>query len=143
MSHAMRVLFDTEEYVTTLKNGGVPENQAHAMSIGLSRAFSQGVATSEDIINLGARIDMTNAKIDGVEKNLDTKIETVEKNLQTELAAQGSSIRTELTAKIEDVRTTMTAELKIQKTWLIIIAGLVALTNPVIMHLYKAIGLIH
>ena len=130
MNHTMRVLFDTEEYVTVLKEGGVPDNQAHAMSRGLSRAFNQGVATSDDIVNLGARIDITNAKIDGVEKNLNLKLETVEKNL-----------RTELTAKIEGVRVELMAQSRIQKMWMMIIAGLVALTNPVAMHLYKAIGL--
>ena len=130
MSNTMRVLFDTEEYVTVLKEGGVPDNQAHAMSRGLSRAFNQGVATSEDIAHLGARIDITNAKIDGVEKNLNLKLETVEKNL-----------RTELTAKIEGVRVELMAQSRIQKMWMMIIVGLVALTNPVVMHLYKAIGL--
>ena len=121
MSQSMRVLFDTEEYVTTLKEGGVPDNYAHAMSRGLSRAFNQGVATSEDITRLEARMTVLEGKIDSVEANLNTKIDSVEKNLNTKIDT-----------KIDMV-----------KVWLYVIVALVALTNPVAMHIFKAVGFFH
>jgi len=198
MGDTMRVLFDTEEYVTTLKDGGVPDNYAHAMSRGLSRAFNQGVATSEDIVNLSVRIDILDAKIDGVEKNIRTDLASQINILRTESVAQTESLRTELTSQINilrtesvaqtevlrtesvaqteslrteltsqinilrtesvaqteslrteltahgnGIRTELMAQIRIQKMWMMIIAGLVALTNPVIMHLYKVLGLFH
>ena len=143
MGDTMRVLFDTEEYVTTLKDGGVPDNYAHAMSRGLSRAFNQGVATSEDIVNLSVRIDILDAKIDGVEKNIRTDLASQINILRTESVAQTESLRTELTAHGNGIRTELMAQIRIQKMWMMIIAGLVALTNPVIMHLYKVLGLFH
>jgi hypothetical protein len=48
----MRVLFDTEQYVTTLKKYGVPDEQAHGLSEGLKAALYQRVATHDDIVTL-------------------------------------------------------------------------------------------
>ena len=63
MSKSMRVLFDTEQYVTTLKKYGVPDEQAHGFSEGLKAALQQGVATHDDIVALDAKVD---AKFSGL-----------------------------------------------------------------------------
>ena len=57
MSQPMRVLFDTERYITTLKKYGVPDDQAHGLSEGLKAALQQGVATHDDIVALDAKLD--------------------------------------------------------------------------------------
>jgi hypothetical protein len=99
MSNPMRALFDTEQDVTTPKKYGVPDEQAHGFSEGLKAALNQGVATSEDMTRLEARMTVLEGKIDNAEKNL--------------------------------------------KIRLFLIAGLVALTSPVAMHIFKAIGIVH
>ena len=132
MSRAMPILFDTHEYVQTLRKGGVPDDQAEAHREALAHAFTQGVATHDDIVGLSARMDILNGKIDGVETRLNDKIESLSENLNSKIEGFNKS----LSDKIDD-------KFGIMKVWLYVIAGLVALTNPVAMHFYKVFGLLH
>lgn len=45
-------------------------------------------------------------------------------------------------ARITVLETKMEAKLKIQQTWIYIIVGLTALTNPLVVHIYQAMGLL-
>ncbi len=136
MGSDMRVLFDTEEYVTTLTDGGVPEKQAHAMSRGLSRAFNQGIATSEDIVRLEGKTDGAekglSAKLDGVEKRLEAKLDGMEGRLSAKLDGVEKSLNTKIDAHKDRMEMLMYLTI-----------ALVALTNPVSMHIFKLIGPFH
>ncbi|MHB8258029.1 MAG: hypothetical protein ACYDHY_15225 [Acidiferrobacterales bacterium] len=127
----MKILFDTQGYVKTLKAGGVPENQANAMADGLVVAFNQGVATHEDIIELNVRIDGVDTKIDGVRTDLTAKIDGVE----TRMNAKIDGVRTDLTAKI-DMLSTKT------RMQFYLLAALIALTSHLGFHLLKVMDLL-
>ena len=154
MSRAMPILFDTHEYVQTLRKGGVPDDQAEAHREALAHAFTQGVATHDDIVGLSARMDILNGKIDRVETRLNDKIESLSENLNSKIEGFNKnlndkieSLSENLNSKIEGFNKSLSDKIDdkfgIMKVWLYVIAGLVALTNPVAMHFYKVFGLLH
>jgi len=59
------VTFDTLKYVETLKEAGVPENQARAQSEALKEVLNTEVATKHDIKELELKIDTRFEKIQG------------------------------------------------------------------------------
>lgn len=52
-----QVLFDTQEFVQTMRECGFSESQANGMSRGINRILGEGVATSQDIRELNTKID--------------------------------------------------------------------------------------
>lgn len=51
------VTFDTLEFVETLKQAGIPENQARAQSEALKKVLNSEVATKHDITEMGIKIE--------------------------------------------------------------------------------------
>ena len=158
MSQTMRVLFDTEEYVTTLKEGGVPDDQAHAMGRGLHHAFHQGVATSEDITMLGARMTVLEGKIDSVAATLEGKIDSVAATLEGKIdsvaAIQGAktdNVAATLSAKIDGVEKSLNDKIDNAVTMLkermqmqmYILLAVIAVTSHLGYHILQVIGLVH
>ena len=58
-------LFDTLKYVETLKEAGVPDNQARAQSEALKEVLNTEVATKHDLKELELKIDTRFEKIQG------------------------------------------------------------------------------
>jgi hypothetical protein len=165
----MRVLFDTDEYVTTLKEGGVPDNQAHAMSRGLHHAFRQGVATSEDITKLEARMTVLEGKIDNVAATLEGKIDNVAATLEGKIdnvaatlegkidsvavvqGAKTENVRITLDAKIDGVEKNLNIKIDSAVTMLkdrmqmqmYVLLAVIAITSHLGYHILQIIGLVH
>jgi len=59
------VTFDTLKYVETLKQAGVPDNQARAQSEALKEVLNTEVATKHDLKELELKIDTRFEKILG------------------------------------------------------------------------------
>ncbi len=59
------VTFDTLKYVETLKEAGVPDNQARAQSEALKEVLNTEVATKHDLKELELKIDTRFEKIQG------------------------------------------------------------------------------
>ena len=59
------VTFDTLKYVETLKQAGVPDNQARAQSEALKEVLNAEVATKHDLKELELKIDSRFEKIQG------------------------------------------------------------------------------
>ena len=59
------VTFDTLKYVETLKEAGIPENQAKAQSEALKEVLNTEVATKHDIKELELKIDGRFEKLQG------------------------------------------------------------------------------
>jgi len=57
------VTFDTLEFVETLKQAGIPENQARAQSEALKKVLHTEVATKHDITEMGLKIENDLQKI--------------------------------------------------------------------------------
>ena len=147
MSQPMRVLFDTDEYVTTLKEGGVPDNQAHAMSRGLHHAFRQGVATSEDITKLEARMTVLEGKIDNVAATLEGKIDSVAvvqgaktENVRITLDAKIDGVEKNLNIKIDSAVTMLKDRMQMQ---MYVLLAVIAITSHLGYHILQIIGLVH
>ena len=184
----MRTLFDTQKYISTIKAGGMGDDEAHAMSNALQGALNEGVATSDDLVKSSVRIDLMaarvdvltvrvqalNDKIDGMAGNLNDKIDgmagnlndkimalndkidRVARNLEDKIAALNhkvDGVARNLEDKIgglndkidtleRNLRTEMDARFHVHKVWLMIIAAMVAFSNPLMMHFYKAIGIL-
>jgi hypothetical protein len=132
----MRVLFDTEEYVTTLKEGGVPDDQAHAMGRGLHHAFHQGVATSEDITMLGARMTVLEGKIDSVAAIQGAKTD----NVAATLSAKIDGVEKSLNDKIDNAVTMLKERMQMQ---MYILLAVIAVTSHLGYHILQVIGLVH
>jgi len=57
------VAFDTLEFVETLKQAGIPENQAKAQSEALKKVLTTEIATKHDIAEMGLKIENDLQKI--------------------------------------------------------------------------------
>jgi len=78
-----QVAFDTQEFVETLENAGLPKEQARAISIAVKKSHEVAdVATKADIVELRNEL---NHKIDDVNNELSHKIEDVRKDLSSEI----------------------------------------------------------
>lgn len=139
------VLFDTMTFVDTLRyEGNMPENQAKAIAKAVGAALHQGVATHDDIADvktllgaLNSRLTILESKMDGQKTSQEAKIDTGLSSLEAKMDGQ----KTSLEAKIDTGLSGLEAKLKIQQTWIYIIVGITALTNPVALHIYQAMGL--
>ncbi len=68
------VTFDTLEFVETLKQAGIPENQAKAQSEALKKVLHTEVATKQDMENMELKIkaDIETAKSEIIKWNTGT-----------------------------------------------------------------------
>ncbi len=151
----MRPLFDTEKYISTVKAGGVGDDEAHAMSDALIGALNEGVATNDELVKIGARIDLLTArvdvldvrvevlsdKIDGQARSLNDKIDGQARSLNDKIDGVARSLNDKIDNLERNLRTEMDARFHIHKVWLMIIAAMVAFSNPLMMHFYEAMGL--
>ncbi|WGM00400.1 hypothetical protein [Arsenophonus nasoniae] len=96
-----QVAFDTQEFVETLENAGLPKEQAKAISIAVRKSHEVAdVATKQDIAEV-------NRNIADVRKDLSAEIADVRKDLSAEIA----DVRKDLSAEIADVRKDLSAEI--------------------------------
>ncbi|NLS44035.1 DUF1640 domain-containing protein [BEV proteobacterium] len=102
-----QVAFDTQEFVETLENAGLPKEQARAISIAVRKSHEVAdVATRRDLEDakkdIGTRFDKVDARFEKV----DTQIADVRKDI----AAQFEKTD----AKIAEVRKDLSAEMNLK-----------------------------
>ncbi|HGJ5854767.1 MAG TPA: DUF1640 domain-containing protein [Arsenophonus nasoniae] len=85
-----QVAFDTQEFVETLENAGLPKDQAKAISL--------VVRKSHEVADLATKRDL-----EDVRKDLSAEIADVRKDLSAEIA----DVRKDLSAEISNVRKDM------------------------------------
>uniref|UniRef100_A0A1A9VZ10 DUF1640 domain-containing protein n=1 Tax=Glossina brevipalpis TaxID=37001 RepID=A0A1A9VZ10_9MUSC len=96
-----QVAFDTQEFVETLENSGLPKDQARAISIAVRKSHEVAdVATKADIVEVKHDIAEVNRNIADVRKDLSAKIAEVRKELSAEVAG----VRKDLAFDIADAR---------------------------------------
>ncbi|WP_063657298.1 DUF1640 domain-containing protein [Candidatus Arsenophonus triatominarum] len=117
-----QVAFDTQEFVETLENAGLPKEQAKAISIAVRKSHEVAdVATKRDLNDVrkeiearfdkvDARFEKTDAQIADVRKDLSAEIADVRKDLSAEIA----DVRKDLSAEIADVRKDLSAEMNLR-----------------------------
>ncbi|MFT4466165.1 MAG: DUF1640 domain-containing protein [Sodalis sp. (in: enterobacteria)] len=90
-----QVAFDTQEFVETLENAGLPKDQAKAISL--------VVRKSHEVADLATKADINDVKRDiaDVRKDFSAEIVGVKRNLE--------DVRKDLTIQITDVRKDMDA----------------------------------
>ena len=87
--------------------------------------------------NLEDKIGGLNAKVDGVARNLDDKIGA----LNEKIDGVGRHLNDKMDSLERNLRTEMDARFHVHKVWLMIIAAMLAFSNPLMMAFYKAIGI--
>ncbi|MBT9432236.1 hypothetical protein JZM24_13030 [Candidatus Sodalis endolongispinus] len=133
-----QVAFDTQEFVETLENAGLPKNQARAISIAVRKSHEVAdVATKADIAEVNrniadvrkdtaAQFEKTNIKIDDVRKDLSAEIANVRKDIEhrfEKVEAQIVDSRKDTAAQIALLR----KDVESISTWLLIkMAGMMA-----------------
>ncbi|WP_440863817.1 coiled-coil domain-containing protein [Symbiopectobacterium purcellii] len=94
-----QVAFDTQEFVETLENAGLPKDQAKAISL--------VVRKSHEVADLATKRDL-----EDVRKDLSADIAEVKREIadvRKDLSAEIADVRKDLSAEIADVRKDMTA----------------------------------
>ncbi|HGJ5865237.1 MAG TPA: hypothetical protein ACHBX2_14145, partial [Arsenophonus nasoniae] len=77
-----QVAFDTQEFVETLENAGLPKEQAKAISIAVRKSHEVAdVATKRDLEDVRKEID---TRFDKLDAKIDSQISLVRKDLQLE-----------------------------------------------------------
>ncbi len=115
-----QVAFDTQEFVETLENAGLPKDQARAISIAVRKSHEVAdVATRRDLEDV--RKDLT-AQITEVKKDVaaqfektDAKIAEVRKDLSAEMNLRFEKTDAQIALLRKDVEST--------STWLLIKMG--------------------
>uniref|UniRef100_UPI0025C1EF9E DUF1640 domain-containing protein n=1 Tax=Candidatus Symbiopectobacterium sp. TaxID=2816440 RepID=UPI0025C1EF9E len=90
-----QVAFDTQEFVETLENAGLPKDQAKAISL--------VVRKSHEVADLATKRDL-----DDVRKDLSADIAEVKRDI-ADVRKEIADVRKDLSAEIADVRKDMTA----------------------------------
>ncbi|QBY43741.1 hypothetical protein QE197_09810 [Arsenophonus nasoniae] len=79
-----QVAFDTQEFVETLENAGLPKEQAKAISIAVRKSHEVAdVATKRDLEDVRKEID---TRFDKLDAKIDSQISLVRKDLQLEMS---------------------------------------------------------
>ncbi|QBY44016.1 DUF1640 domain-containing protein [Arsenophonus nasoniae] len=114
-----QVAFDTQEFVETLENAGLPKEQAKAISIAVRKSHEVAdVATKQDIAevnrniadvrkDMDLRFEKSEAQIADVRKDLSAEIADVRKDLSVEIA----DVRKDLSVEISNVRKDLSSEI--------------------------------
>jgi len=75
-----QVAFDTQEFVETLENAGLPKEQAKAISIAVRKSHEVAdVATKRDLEDVRKEID---ARFDKLDAKIDSQIALVRKDVE-------------------------------------------------------------
>ncbi|MFS1583574.1 MAG: hypothetical protein ACL7AY_13020 [Candidatus Arsenophonus phytopathogenicus] len=92
-----QVAFDTQEFVETLENAGLPKEQAKAISIAVRKSHEVAdVATKADIVEVNRNIADVRKEIADVRKDLSAEISNVRKDMEI--------VRKDLSSEIALVR---------------------------------------
>ncbi|WP_334472220.1 hypothetical protein [Arsenophonus sp. PmNCSU2021_1] len=125
-----QVAFDTQEFVETLENAGLPKEQAKAISIAVRKSHEVAdVATKRDLEDvrkdMAARFEKNEAQIADVRKDL-----SAEMNLRFEKTdAQIADVRKDLSAEISNVRKDLSSDIALVRK------DVEALTNSLLIKL--------
>lgn len=144
---AMKIPFDTLAYIQTLRKSGIDEGCANAHAQALVMAFTQGVATHEDIEEMDARMCAEFANVRSEMSQEFTKVRAEMDQgfmkVRSETAQEFTKFRAEMDQEFTKVRSEMAQGFT--KTRVLVIATLilVALTNPVALHVLHITGLLH
>ncbi|WP_334473618.1 hypothetical protein [Arsenophonus sp. PmNCSU2021_1] len=93
-----QVAFDTQEFVETLENAGLPKDQARAISIAVRKSHEVAdVATKADIVEVKHEIAEVNRNVADVRKDLSAEIA----NVRHEIA----DVRKDIEHRFEKVET--------------------------------------
>jgi hypothetical protein len=109
---AMEQVIFSEDYYRALREGDIPEKQALAMSHALRIALHQGVATRGDMQKLTAVVGGLSTKADGIETST-------------------NGLKNDFKGLKDDVGRV--------KLLIYLTMGVVALTSPLAMHVFKLI----
>ncbi len=145
-----QVAFDTQEFVETLENAGLPKDQARAISIAVRQSHEVAdVATRRDLEDakkdIGARFDKVDSQIAEVRKDLSAEIADVRKDMaaqfektdakiaevRKELSTEIASVRKDLAFDIADARKEQAADIALVRK------DMEALTNGLLIKLTK------
>ncbi|RXK34198.1 hypothetical protein BBD39_11045 [Arsenophonus endosymbiont of Bemisia tabaci Asia II 3] len=97
-----QVAFDTQEFVETLENAGLPKEQAKAISIAVRKSHEVAdVATKADIVEVNRNIADIRKEIADVRKDLSAEIADVRKDLSTEIAGVRKDLSAEMNLRFE------------------------------------------
>ncbi|MGX8940764.1 hypothetical protein ACWWJF_10225 [Symbiopectobacterium sp. Eva_TO] len=140
-----QVAFDTQEFVETLENAGLPKDQARAISIAVRKSHEVAdVATKADIVEVKHEIAEVNRNIADVRKDTaaqfektDAKIDDVRKDLSAEIANvrhEIANVRKDMEHRFEKNEAHTSAQIALLRkdvesisTWLLIkMAGMMA-----------------
>ncbi|HGJ5855201.1 hypothetical protein [Arsenophonus nasoniae] len=103
-----QVAFDTQEFVETLENAGLPKEQAKAISIAVRKSHEVAdVATKQDIAEV-------NRNIADVRKDMDLRFEKSEAQIadvRKDLSAEIADVRKDLSVEISNVRKDLSSEI--------------------------------
>ncbi|WP_334467950.1 DUF1640 domain-containing protein [Arsenophonus sp. PmNCSU2021_1] len=136
-----QVAFDTQEFVETLENAGLPKEQAKAISIAVRKSHKVAdVATKRDLEDVRkdmvARFEKNEAQIADVRKDLSAEIADVRKDLSAEMNlrfektdAQIADVRKDLSAEISNVRKDLSSDIALVRK------DVEALTNSLLIKL--------
>ncbi len=124
-ARSVRIPFDTLAYTQTLRKAGIDEAYASAHAEALVMAFTQGVATHEDI------------------EELDSKVGLGFTEVRAEMAQGLTEVRAEMAQGLTEVRSEMAQGFTKMRVLVIATLILVALTNPVALHVLHVTGLLH
>ncbi len=120
MGQAMEQVMFSEEYYKALRDGDIPEKQALAMSHALRIALHQGVATHDDMRALDHRMEILEEDVKGLKEDV--------KGLKGDLKS--------LRGDVDGLKGAFGS----MKLLMYVTIALVALTNPVAMHVFRLIG---
>ncbi len=94
--------------------------------------------------NFDDKIGGLNAKVDGVARTLEDKIGGLNEKtggLNEKIGGVARHLNDKMDSLERNLRTEMDARFHVHKVWLMIIAAMVAFSNPFMMAFYKAIGI--
>ncbi|HQU15484.1 MAG: hypothetical protein B7Z66_12225 [Chromatiales bacterium 21-64-14] len=128
-ARAVKIPFDTLAYTQTLRKAGIDEACASAHAQALVMAFSQGVATHEDIEDLDSKMTQEFVTVQSGTTQEFTK-------LRAEMAQEFTKLRAEMAQGFTRVRS---------DTRLLVgaVLAIVALTNPIALHILHLTKFLH
>ncbi len=100
MKTNMRIPFDTLAYTNTLRKAGIDEACANAHAEALIMAFTQGVATHEDIKDLDSKMTVEFVKVRSEMSEEFTKV-------RSEMSEEFTKVRSEMSEEFTKVRSEM------------------------------------
>ncbi len=135
-ARSVRIPFDTLAYTQTLRKAGIDEAYASAHAEALVMAFTQGVATHEDIEELDSKVGLGLTEVRAEMAQGLTEV-------RSEMAQGFTEVRSEMAQGFTEVRSEMAQGFTKMRVLVIATLILVALTNPVALHVLHVTGLLH